>query len=967
MASISFCGKNQGLQVGDNHGSIEFHLPPGKLEERDKLAVVTNRRILVRPETPPSPLSTVPFARDPDFVSRDTLLQQIHEKSSVAGSRIVLVGLGGVGKSQLAIEYSYHVRSQSPATWVFWVHASNEARFEQSFRDIAEQIKIPGRQDPKVNIFKLVENCLRDENRGKWLLVLDNVDNDQLLCSFSVAGKEDPISSRTNGSTKPLLEYIPRSLNGSIVITSRTRDVALKMADHKDLIEVKPMEESEALELLQRKLDQPSESEEGRQLVNALELMPLAVVQAASCIRKRAPRYSVSQYLRDFQGSDREATKLLKKEAGHLCRDWEAKNSILVTWQISFDYIRQTKPSAAELLSLMSLFDRQGIPENLIRHQPKANDSSISEPLDDLGDEEESESNIGPDFEDDISALRDFSFISVSEDNTFFTMHRLVQLTMHAWLKSRGQIDEWREMFISNLCREFPMGEYENWGMCQALFPHVKCAISQQPASPNALQQWATLLYRAAYYASQRGNIADTREMAARSREQRMILLGEEHEEVLNSTVMLAKAHWLDDRWEEAEQLLVQVLKTHKTKLGEEHPSTLISLANLASTYRNQGRWDEAEQIDLHVIMTSKAKLGEDNPITLTSMSNLASTYRNQGRWKEAEQLEVQVMKTSKTKLGEDHPSTLTSMINLASVYRDQGRWKEAEQLDLQVMKISKMKLGEDHPSTLTSMSNLGSTHGYHGQWKEAEQLFLHVIKIRKTKFGEDHPSTLSSMADLAATYSNQGRWKEAEQLFLHVIKTCKTKLGEDHFKTLSYMANLASMLWNQHRSEEAEQLLLHVIKTRKIKLGEDHPDTLTSISNLASTYSDRGRWEEAEKLEVQVMETRKRKLGDDDLRTLSSMARLAATYSNQGRWEEAENLEVQVMEIRKTKLGEDHPDTLSSMARLAATYSNQGRWEEAEKLEVQVMETRKRKLGDDHPRTLSSMTRLAAYSNQGR
>ncbi|KAJ5900176.1 uncharacterized protein N7473_004246 [Penicillium subrubescens] len=172
MASMSFRGKNEGLQIGDNTGSV-LHWP------------------LVRPETPPSPLSTIPFHRDPDFVSRDILLHRIHEKSSVPGSRIALVGLGGVGKSQLAIEYGYRVRFESPATWVFWVHASNEARFEQGFRDIANQVKILGRQDPKVNIFALVENWLRDDNRGKWLLILDNVDDDQLLYPFSVATEMD--------------------------------------------------------------------------------------------------------------------------------------------------------------------------------------------------------------------------------------------------------------------------------------------------------------------------------------------------------------------------------------------------------------------------------------------------------------------------------------------------------------------------------------------------------------------------------------------------------------------------------------------------------------------------------------------------------------------------------------------------------------------------------------------------------
>ncbi len=196
------------------------------------------------------------------------------------------------------------------------MHASNEARFEQSFQDIADQVRIPGRQDPNANIFKLVENWLRDERKGKWISILDNVDDDKFLCSLPPVRKGAATKGPPKASTKPLLEHVPRSRNGSIIITSRSKEVALKMVVHKDLIEVKPMEMSEALELLQNMLDQPKECVGSQELVKELEFMPLAIVQAASYIREREPRYSVLRYLREFKESDREATKLLKREAG---------------------------------------------------------------------------------------------------------------------------------------------------------------------------------------------------------------------------------------------------------------------------------------------------------------------------------------------------------------------------------------------------------------------------------------------------------------------------------------------------------------------------------------------------------------------------------------------------------------------------------------------------------------------------
>ncbi|OOQ85866.1 TPR domain protein [Penicillium brasilianum] len=939
--SISFGEGNRGTQVGINNGSI--HLPP------------------VRPETPPAPLSNVPFRRDPDFVSRDTLLDEIHEKISVTGSRIALVGIGGVG-----IEYSYRARSESKATWVFWVHASNAVRFEQSFRDIAERAKIAGRQDPTVNIFQLVESWLQDGKREKWLLILDNIDDDEFL--------RQPQSlkfGQTNASTKPLLGYLPQSPNGSILITSRSREVALRLVDHQDIIKVEPMKKPEAVELLQRKVGLTAENPEMLLLAEELEFMPLAIIQAAGYIVHQGPRCSVSQYLELFRKSDRGATRLLDYEAGHLYRDWEAINSILVTWQISFDHIRRTRPLAADLLSLMSFFDRQGVSDDLLRDQYKIKpDDSNSEKIELEHSEDDTDSTSGSetdyDFEDHITTLRDFSFISINKDNVF-TMHRLVQLTVRVWLKTEKQLERWKEQFITTLWQRFPTVTYENWAQCQPLFPHVKSAISQRPKSQDSLGKWATLLYKGAWYAQESGNIAESVDMAYKSRKEMASLFGSEDEQTLDGSVILASAYRLQGAWKKAEQLELQVIDTRKAKLGVNHPDTLASIANLASTYRSQGRWKEAEQLDVQVMDTRKATLGVDHPDTILSMANLASTFWNQGRWAEAEQLEVQVLEleTSKMKLSASHPNTLASIANLASTYRKQGRLVEAEQLEVQVRDTCRTKLSVDNPYTLTSTANLASTYRSQGRWKEAEQLEVQVMKTRKAKLGVDHPDTILSMANLASTLWNQGRLAEAEELEVQVMGMSKIKLGVNHPDILTIMANLASTYRDQGRLKDAEQLDMQVMEISKKKLGEDHPDTLTSLANLATTFWNQGRFNEAEQLDMQVIETSKMKLGADHPLTLTSMGNLASIFSYQGRSEEAEQLQMQVMAARKMKLGADHPLTLTSMGNLASTFFDRGRWKEAEQLFVQVFETSKMKLGVDHPDTLTSMANLAYILHQ--
>ncbi|KAI2750283.1 hypothetical protein DTO013E5_5160 [Penicillium roqueforti] len=768
-----FAGYVDNSNNSEYHGGTHYHQHPDQ------------------PEPRPEPLWTVPFQHDPDFVSRNELLAQIHKRSSIPGSRIVIFGIGGVGKSRLVIEYCHQIRQESPDTWVFWVHASNAARCEESLRNLADRAKIPGRQDRNSNIFQLFGNWLQDGKIGKWILVLDNVDDHELLRKPLTTRTEAQAEPPRYAPTQPPLRYLFASSNGSIIVTSRNKGVALELAGHeKHLIDIQPMNAAEALVLMRKKLDDFAETEELVRLVKELEFMPLAIVQAASYITHRAPQCSVLQYLEKLQQGDRQAARLLNHEGKYIDRDWEAKNSILLTWQISFDHIRRIRQSAADLLSLMSFFDRQGIPEGLLRvqdktHNPLSSPQDIGNRSSDEDTDHSSEPDVDDDFESDIVILKDYSFITSDKDSMVFTMHRLVQLAVHIWLKNYGQEEEWKERFIKNLCGEFPTGQYENWERCRSLFPHVRSAVAHRPKSQDSLRNWATLLYKGAWYAMECGSISVAEDMAAMSRKQRMKISGAEDKDTLDSTAMLAEVYQLEGQWEEAEQLQLQVMETSKTKFGAYYPDTLASMNNLASTLQNQGRWEEAEQLQLQVMETSKTKLGADHPNTLTGMANLASIYRNQGRWEEAEQLQLQVMETRKIKLGADHPDTLLSMANLASTLWNQGRWEEAEQLQLQVMETSKIKLGMDHPDTLLSMANLASTLWSQGRWKKAEQLQLQVMETRKTKLGADHPNTLMGMANLAFTWNSTGQHTKA----IDLLRTCVLKeqrvLGPSHPYTI--------------------------------------------------------------------------------------------------------------------------------------------------------------------------------------
>jgi tetratricopeptide (TPR) repeat protein len=864
----------------------------------------------------------VPFDRNPRFVGRQSQLQDLAERvfAEDRPKRAAIIGLGGVGKTQVALELAYRVREKYPECSIFWIPSTGMESIEQAYMNIGQQL---GMQDVEpAEVKTRVQAHLSQESACQWLLIFDNADDMDMWMSDS----DTPSALKT---------YLPRSRQGYVVFTTRNRRLAVRLASS-EVIMIPEMDEVTAIDVLKKSLiqvDLLNDYEATTALLHQLTFLPLAITQAAAYINENG--LSLADYVSLLQKQEEDVIDLLSEDFEDEGRYCDIKNPVATTWLISFNQIQLLDHLAADFLSFMSCVNPRDIPRSLL--PPALSEKRMT---------------------DALGLLNAYSFISIQPVNQFLSLHRLVHLATRNWLRKSDSLEQWVIKTGVQLNEVFPDDSHENRGLWREYLPHVQYILrseefqNQGKAREGLLQKVGRCLRSDGRY-NEAGTLF---EEVVESRRKR---LTQDHEKILSGMADLASTYIYQGRWKEAEDLEVQVIEIEKRVLGPEHPNILSSIANLALTYLHQGRWKEAEELEKQVIEISKRVLGSEHPDTIKSMGNLASTYRNQGRWKEAEELGVQVIEIAKRVLGPEHPNTLALMGNLALSYQDQGRWKEAEELEVQVVKIRKRVLGPEHPDTLVSIVNLASTFRNQGRWKEAEVLQTQVMEIAKRLGGPEHPGSLTIMGNLASTYRSQGRWKEAEKLEVQVMKIRKKVLGPEHPDTLLSIANLASTFQNQGQWEEAEKLEVLVLEIRKRVLGLEHPGSLTIMANLASTYRSQGRWKKAEKLEVQVMEIRKRVLGPEHPATLVSIANLAATFRNQGHWEEAEKLEVPVLEIRKRVLGREHPDTLASMDNLAHTWKLLGRNVYAAVVMDQCVKLRMRVLGANHPHTLSSIATL--------
>ncbi|KAK4117981.1 hypothetical protein N657DRAFT_659810 [Parathielavia appendiculata] len=540
----------------------------------------------------------VPYTCNPDFVGRSDILEKLKDQlghsqpQSKWHLRAALYGLGGIGKTQIALAYAYWLQEEYPDISVFWVHASSAERFRQSYALIAQECHVPGYDDPKADVVPLLKRWLASKDRGRWLMVIDNADDTQLASGPGGLG-----------------QHVPECAHGSVLVTTRNKEVGSRLTRGGRPIEVKKMDDSESKELLEKKLEQDRINPGDLSTLSApLEHLPLALVQAAAFMQEKS--VSISRYLELLDKSDQDLVDLLSQEFETVGRDSETPRAVAETWILSFDQIQRQNTFAGELLSLMGLLDRHAIPVEFL--------SSYSQ------QQAEQEARREVQLIEALGVLKAFSFVAEEKDHGL-DMHRLVQLVTRKWLIKKGRTRHFAGQALLAVSRCYPFGRYENWEVCSAYLAHAYVVLgSEGTGSRDEKAGRATLLQSVGAFFSYRG------------------------------------------QWKDAERFQLGAIELREEVLGSDHPSTLTSMANLASTYWEQGRWEEAEKLFV------QTKLGADHPDTLTSMANLASTmanlafiWKDMGRHEDALGLLQTCVDLRQQVFSVGHPYTASTLSNL--------------------------------------------------------------------------------------------------------------------------------------------------------------------------------------------------------------------------------------------------------------------------------------------------------------
>ena len=676
------------LTTGDRSpiDARQIHLQPGVIQAPGEVNAPAGTSNLPRPP------STV-------FVGRDADLAALQ---GVAGSGVGVItqaiqGLGGIGKTELALHHAWQHKHDYPLVW--WVTADSPENLDAGLAELAYRLHPVMKTVVTAPDAAGWATAWLQAHAG-WLLVLDNVEDPQ-----HIAG---------------LLAQLD---TGRVLITTR-RDIGWQRLGATPL-RLGLLGRAESIDLLAR-LTGRDEPDAAAHLAGELGDLPLALEQTGAYISER--RTSISTYL---TGLRKQPARLFDTPS----LTGAAERAVAQVWQLTMTTISEQQPLAARLLDVLGWVAPDDLPRDILT--PISDDPA--------------------NLDDAVALLASYSMITLTD--TAVSVHRLVQAVSRADQALAAEHHDDTPVAHSGLAAGTllakamppdPMTNVAGWPRWRALLPHVDALVDHLPETTDDATV-SYLLDRAATYQQGQGQYAAAITKFRRALAASQRIRGDDDPGSLASAHNLAFAYRAAGQLEEALPLYEATHASYRRIFGEDHPNTLGSANNLAGAYRATGRLEEALPLYEATYARYRLTLGEDHPDTLLPASNLAVAYQEAGRLEEAIALQEATYAARRRVLGEDHPSTLTSAGNLASAYYEAGRLDEAIALFEATHTASRRILGEDHPDTLTSANNVALAYKHAGRLDEAITLYEATHTTCRRILGDDHPTTRTIGANLDA------------------------------------------------------------------------------------------------------------------------------------------------------------------------------------------------------------------------
>jgi hypothetical protein len=667
------------------------------------------------------------------LAGRESLLAELHArltKKGGDGPRIIaLHGMGGVGKTSLAVEYAHRHQATAGTVWQF--QAEDTAVLAAEFGRLAALLGTGGGQfDPRDPVASV--HAVLAASQTAWLLVFDNAPDQRSLRSF-----------------------LPPAGNGRVLITSQSALWPLDLA-----LEVPTLERQVAAGFLTARTGDPN-YQAAEELADALGGLPLALEQAAAHIH--ASGGSLAVYLADFRL--RRADLLARGEpAGY-------GKTVAATWTLTFERLERISQLAVGLLRLLACCAPEPVPLPLLLHcHPQLADqfgpdvAPILSPL-------MADSLVAGDA---VAALRRYSLVNFAGDQLVL-VHRLVQAVTLDQMPA-DVTEQWQLAAGALIEAAIPddTDPPESWPVCAALLPH---ALALLPSEGSGIA-------RIANYLGESGSYAAARDLQRRVADAREMLRGGEHPGALDARSSVAYWTRLAGDSVAACDLYVALLPQYVDVFGPEHPETLNIRHNIAWAW---DAWDPAGARDQYAALLPIAErvFGSEHPETLKSRHNLAYWTGKAGDPARARDLLATLLPVRERVLGPEHPDTLGTRHNLAVWMGKAGDPAGACDLLAALLPVRERVLGPEHPQILKTRHEVARWTGEAGDPAGARDLLAAVLHVEERVLGPEHPDTLITWRNLARWTGEAGDPVGARDLLAHLLLIEERVLGPQHPETV--------------------------------------------------------------------------------------------------------------------------------------------------------------------------------------